>query len=82
MTTPEPAYIVFGREFEDCESILAERYLNQFFSEFCDDLGIDYGDDGAAWRECFNDWTDSANSNGDICDAAYSDLCPIGARFE
>jgi hypothetical protein len=80
--TTEKTYTVFRREFDESESILAERYLNQFFSAFCDDCGINFGHDGAAWRECFNNWTDSANRNGDICDSAYSDLCPIGARFD
>lgn len=78
----EKTYMVFGRVYEESESILAERALTASFLETCADMGIDHGSDGAAWRESFNDWTDSLCQNGQICDAAYSDLCPIGTQFE
>jgi hypothetical protein len=78
----EKTFTIFGREFEAAESILAERHLTKCFLDMCAEFGIDHGDDSAAWREDFNNWTDSLNRNGDICDSAYDSLCPIGRMFD
>lgn len=72
-------YVIHGKE-HDCEE--AERYLSALFCDMASDLGIDYGDDAAAWREFFNDWTDALCKDGIICENSYNDLCPIGERFE
>lgn len=78
----EKMYTIFGREYEESESVLAERALTAAFLDMMQECGVDYGDDSAAWRETSNDWTDGLNRNGDICDAAYNDLCPIGSQFD
>ena len=78
----EKTYTVFGRVYEESESILAARALTASFLNICAYAGIDHGNDGAAWRESFNNWTDSLCKGGQICDAAYNDLCPIGTQFE
>lgn len=78
----EKTYAIFGREYEESESILAERALTAAFLETWDEMGIDHGNDGAAWRESFNNWTDSLHCGGQICENAYSDLCPVGTQFD
>lgn len=78
----EKTYTIFGRVYEESESILAERALTASFLETWADTGIDHGNDGAAWRESFNNWADSLCRDGQICDAAYNDLCPIGTQFK
>ena len=73
-------YVICGRSYEGAEE--SERVLSSLFFDMCRDLGIDYGQDHVAWRECFNDWTDSLCKDDLICEASYKDLCPIGERFE
>lgn len=73
-------YVICGRAYEGAEE--SERVLSSLFFDMCRDLGIDCGQDSAAWRECFNDWTDALNKDGLICDAAYNDLCPLGEQFQ
>ena len=73
-------YTLWDKEFDNAND--AERLLSAMFSDMCQDIGIDYGNDDVAWRECFNNWTDAICKDGLICEASYSDLCPIGERFE
>lgn len=73
-------YEMWNKEFDDSND--AGRFLTAMFNNMCQDCGIDYRDDSAAWRECFNDWTDCLNKDGIICDESYQDLCPIGSKFE
>jgi hypothetical protein len=73
-------YTINRREYDDRDD--AERHLSALFFDMCADVGIDFGDDAPAWRECFNNWTDAMNKDGALCDAAYQDLCPVGACFE
>jgi hypothetical protein len=73
-------YHINGFEYDDADT--AERQLSALFFDMCFDLDIDYGDDAAAWREFFNNWTDALNRDGDLCDAGYTDLCSVGAQFD
>lgn len=73
-------YEISGKGFDDKDS--AERFLTALFVDMCFDLEIDLGNDSAAWRESFNNWTDSLHRDGLICDSSVNDLCPIGERFE
>jgi len=74
-------YTIFGRTFDESESLLAERYLTRIFLDAMADCGIDHGDDSAAWRTDFSSVTDGWNRDGEICGSAYNDLCPVGSIF-
>ena len=72
-TTEETVFQVFGRDFDESDSPLAERFLTEtFWANFGRDS---YGDDEVMRNEDFNNWTDSLCKNGDICDDSYNELC-------
>lgn len=78
----ENTYRLFGREYDESESILAERALTAAFMDMLQECGVDYGNDSPAWRESFHNWKDGLHRDGDICDNACNDLCAIGAQFD
>ena len=73
-------YLINGRKVEGTRN--AESHLSALYRDMCSELEIDYGNDSAAWREDFNNWTDMLNKDGALCDSGYNDLCPVGDEFE
>lgn len=74
------SYKMWNREFDGKGE--AESFLTAMFVDMCQDLEIDFGNDAAAWRGFFNDWTDDIHRDGIICDDSVQYLCPVGDRFE
>lgn len=66
------AYELFGEIYAD--EFAAETELNSAFLEYCREFGVTFHNDIPALRECFNNWADSLNRDGVICDDSASDL--------
>jgi hypothetical protein len=73
--TDATVYVIHGKEFEEDESHLAEKYLTGvFWSMFDESQREELESDQIAMRESFANWTDSLCKDGDICQDSYNSL--------